>query len=99
MPPPRRQGNPHLARDGTLDSGRVSANPASSDAKFLTRASVSRGAWAAYGGFRRARTATTFHVFHRLQVTNLSLLKSAPNGLNYMDIRRLLLHDGCRLAD
>ena len=82
-----------------LDCGKVSGITAASDATFLTRTSVSRGAWAACDGFRRARTATTFHVFYRLQVTNLSLLKSAPNGLNYMDVRRLFLHGPVRLPD
>jgi hypothetical protein len=48
--------------------------------KFLTTASVSRGACAACGGFGTARnTAAAFHVFYWLQVTNLSFLKSAPN--------------------
>jgi hypothetical protein len=82
-----------------VDSSKVRANTAASDAKFLTRTSVSRRAWAACDGFRRARTATTFHVFYRLQVTNLSLLNSAPNGLNYMDVRRLFLHDRFRLPE
>ena len=83
-----------------LDSGKVSAITAATDARFLTVTPVSRGAWAACGGFRRARnTATTFHVFYRLQVTNFSLLKSAPNGLNYMDVRRLFLHGRFRLPD
>jgi len=80
-----------------MDRGKVSGITAATDTRFLTVASVSRGAWAACDGFRRARTATTFHVFYRLQVTNLSLLKSAPNGLNYMDVRRLFLHDRFRL--
>ena len=51
------------------------------------------------GGFRHAGPATTFHVFHRLQVTNFSLFKSAPNGANYMDVRRLFLHDRFRLPE
>ena len=77
-------------------SSKASAITAATDAKFLTTASVSRGGCAACGGFGGARnTATTFHVLCRLQVTNFSLLKSAPNGVNYIDIRRLFLHDRC----
>ena len=61
--------------------------------KFLTVVSFSRVACAAFGGFGRDRaTATALDIFYRLQVTNFGLLKSAPNGLNYMDIRRLFLH-------
>ena len=64
------------------------------DAKFLTAALVSCRACAACRGFGCARnTATTFHVLYRLQVTNFSLLKSAPNGVNYIDVRRLFLHN------
>ena len=64
-----------------------SAIAAASDAKFLTAASGSRSACAACGGFGCARsTATAFHVLYRPHVTNFSLLKSAPNGLKYMDI-------------
>jgi hypothetical protein len=71
----------------------ASAITAGADAKFLTTAFVSRGAFAACGGFGCARnSSTTFHVFCRLQVTNFSLLKPAPNGVNYIDIRRLFLH-------
>ena len=82
-----------------LDSGKASAITAATGAKFLTAASVSRGACAACGGFGCARnTATTFHVFYRLQVTNFSLLKSAPNGVNYIDIRRLFLHGRFRVS-
>ena len=44
-------------------------------------------------GFGCARnTPTTFHVFYWQQVRNFSLLKSAPNGVNYIDVRRLVLH-------
>ena len=51
----------------TLDSGKASAITAATDTKFLTAAFVSRGAYAACGGFGCARnTATTFHVFCRL---------------------------------
>ena len=58
---------------------------------------AARGAGASCGGFGFARnTATTFHVLCRLQVTNFSLLKSAPDGVNYIDIRRLFLHGRCR---
>ena len=67
---------------------------------FLTAVSFSRVTRAVCGGFRCAcTTATTFDRFYRLQVTNFGLLKSAPNGLNYMDIRRLFLHGRCRLPD
>ena len=80
--------------------GKASALTAATDAKFLTAAFVSCGACAASGGFGGAsNTATTFHVLCRLQVTNLSLLKSAPNGVNYIDIRRLFLHGRFRLPD
>ena len=66
--------------------------------KLLTAALFPRVARGACAGFRCARTtATTFDVFYRLQVTNFGLLKSAPNGLNYMDIRRLFPHGPCRL--
>ena len=68
------------------------------DAKFLTVARLLRGACASCSGFRRARTAT-FHVLLRPQVTKFSFLKSAPNRLNYMDIRRLFVHGCCRLPD
>jgi hypothetical protein len=72
---------------------KVSAITTATDANFLTTAPVSRSARAAYGGFRRARTtATTFHIFYRLQVPNFSLLQSPPNGVNYIDIRDLILH-------
>ena len=65
--------------------------------KFLTTAAFSRVARPACGGFRRPHTtATTFHIFHRRQITNFGLLKSAPNGLNYMDVRRSFLHDRFR---
>ena len=68
--------------------------------KFLTATAFSRVALAVCGGVRCARTtATTFDIFYRLQVTNFGLLKSAPNGLNHMDIRRLFLHGRCRLPD
>src|SRR5262249_31934131 len=40
-----------LVRDGPPDPTKVSANTAASDAKFLTRTPVSRGAWAACDGF------------------------------------------------
>jgi hypothetical protein len=84
----------------TLNSGKASATTAATDVRFLTAASVSRGACAACGGFGCARdTATTFHVLCRLQVTNFRLLKSAPNGVNYIDIRRLFLHGRFRLPD
>ena len=83
-----------------LDCGKVTASTAAAKAKFLTAACFSRVARAVCGGFRCARTtATTFDIFYRLQVTNFGLLKSAPNGLNYMDIRRLFLHGRCRLPD
>ena len=73
--------------------GKASAITAATDAKFLRAASVSRGACAACGGFGCARnTATTFHVLCRLQVSNFSLPQSAPNGVNYIDIRRFSLH-------
>jgi hypothetical protein len=76
---------------------KASAITAATDAKFLTAAFVSCGASAACGGFGCARnTGTTFHVLYRLQVTNFGLLKSAPNGVNYIDIRRLFLHDRSR---
>jgi hypothetical protein len=59
-----------------------------------------RGACAAFGGFGFARnTAATFDVSYWLQVTNFGFLKSAPNGVNYIDIRRLSLHGRCRLPD
>jgi hypothetical protein len=81
----------------TLHSDKASeAITAAADAKFLT-ASGSRGACAACGGFGFARnTPATFYVFYWLQVLNLSFLKSAPNGVNYIDIRRLFLHGRCR---
>jgi len=80
--------------------GQASAITAGTDAKFLTAASGSRGACAACGLFGCARnTATTFHVLCRLQVLNLSLLKSAPNGVNYIDIRRFFLHGRVRLPN
>ena len=83
-----------------LDSGKVSGITAATDARFLTVAPVFCGACAACGGFRRLRnTAATFHILYRLQVTKFSLLKSAPNGLNYMDVRRLFLHGPVRLPD
>jgi hypothetical protein len=73
------------------------AIPAAIDAKFLTAALVSCRACAACRGFGCARnTATTSHVLYRLQVTNFSLLKSAPNGVNYIDVRRLFLHGRSR---
>ena len=82
----------------TLDSGQASATIAAADAKFLTAAFVSRGACAACGGFGCARnTPATFYVFHWLQVTNFSFLKSTPNGVNYTDIRRFFFHAGCRV--
>jgi len=78
-----------------LACAKVSAIIASTDARFLTVAPVFCGACAACGGFRRLRnTAATFHILCRLQVTKFSLLKSAPNGVNYIDIPGLLLH--CR---
>jgi hypothetical protein len=80
----------------TPDSGKARAIPAATDAKFLTATSVSRGAC---GSGRACNTATTFHVLYRLQVTNFSLLKSAPNGVNYIDIRRWFLHGRFRLPD
>jgi len=84
----------------TLESGKATAITAATDAKFLTAAYVSRGACAASGGFGCARnTATTFHVLYRLQVTNFALLKSAPNGVNYMNIRRFSLHGRVRLPN
>jgi len=62
--------------------------------------SNSRDACAACGGFGLARnTPAAFDVFYWLQVTNFSLLKSAPNGVYYIDIRRLFLHDLFRLPD
>jgi hypothetical protein len=80
-----------------LDSGKASAITTATDAKFLTAASVSRGACAACGGFGFARnTPATFYVFYWLQVLNLSFLKSAPHRVNYIDIRRLFLHGRCR---
>jgi hypothetical protein len=83
-----------------LDCGKVSANNAATDTRFLTVAPVFCGACAADGGFRRLRnTAATFHILCRLQVTKFSLPKSAPNGLNYMDVRRLFLHGPFRLLD
>ena len=76
-----------------LDCGKVSAITAATDARFLTVAPVFCAACAACGGFRRLRnTAATFHILCRLQVTKFSLLKSAPNGVNYIDIPSLLLH-------
>jgi acyl CoA:acetate/3-ketoacid CoA transferase alpha subunit len=55
-----------------------------------------RGASVACGGFGCAsNSATTFHVLYRLQVTNFSFLKSAPNGVNYIDIRHLFPHGHC----
>ena len=76
-----------------LDCGKVSAFTAATDAGFLTVAPVFCGACAACGGFRRLRTtAATFHILCRLQVTKFSLPKSAPNGVNYMDIPGLLFH-------
>jgi hypothetical protein len=76
-----------------LDCGKVSAITAATDARFLTVAPVFCGACAACGGFRRLRnTAATFYILCRLQVTKFSLLKSAPNGVNYIDIPGLLLH-------
>jgi hypothetical protein len=60
--------------------------------------SDSRCACAACGGFGFARnTAATLDVFYWLQVTNFGLLKSAPNGVNYIDVRRLFLHGRCRV--
>ena len=83
-----------------LDCGKVAATTAAAKAKFLTAACFSFVARAVCGGFRCARTtATTFDILYRPQVTNFGLLKSAPNGLNYMDIRRLFLHGPCRLPD
>ena len=72
-----------LHRRRKLDSGKASAITVATDANFLTAASVSRGACAACGrgGFPRS-APTTFHIFYWLQVTNFSLLKSAPNGVN-----------------
>jgi hypothetical protein len=73
-----------------LDCGKVSAITAATDARFLTVAPVFCGAC---GGFRRLRnTAATFYILCRLQVTKFSLLESAPNGVNYIDIPGLLLH-------
>ena len=83
-----------------LDSGKAGVTTAATDAKFLTGASVSCCACAACGGFGCAlNTATTLHVLYRLQVTNLGLLKSAPNGVNYLDIRRLFIHGPRRLPN
>jgi len=82
-----------------LDFGKASAITAATDVKFLTAASVSRRACAACGGFGCTRNTATFHVLYRLQVTNFSLLKSAPNGVNYIDIRRLFLHGRFRLPE
>ena len=69
----------------------------------LPAAGTARGTCAARweGGFVRDDAATTtFDVFYRLQVTNFNvLLKSAPNGADYIDIRRLLLHGRFRIAD
>src|SRR6266481_7971373 len=68
----------------------------------LVAACTARGACAACGGFEFARNAatTTFDVFYWLQVTNFNvLLKSAPNGADYIDIRRLVLHGRFRIAD
>ena len=67
--------------------------------KLLTVALFPRVARGACAGFRCARTTatTTFDIFYRLQVTNFGLLKPAPNGLNYMNIRRLFPHGRCRL--
>jgi hypothetical protein len=68
--------------------------------QILTAGSVFRGPCAAGRGFGRAcNVATTFHVLYRPQVANFSLLNSAPNGVNYMDIRSLFLHRGFRLPD
>jgi len=62
--------------------------------------SNSRDACAACGGFGlAANTPAAFDVFYWLQVTNFSLLKSAPNGVYYIDIRRLFLHGLFRLPD
>ena len=73
------------------DCGKVTAITAAAKAKFLTAASFFGVARAA--PFRCARaSATTFDIFYRLQVTNFGLLKPAPNGLNYMNIRRLFAH-------
>jgi hypothetical protein len=61
----------------------------------LPAACTARGTWAACGfGFvRNAAATTTFDVFDWLQVTNFNVLfKSAPNGADYIDIWRLLLH-------
>jgi len=83
-----------------LDCGKVTAITAAAKAKFLTAARFSYVAHAVCGGFRCARTtAAAFDIFYRLQITNFGLLKSAPNGLNYMDIRRLFPHCHCRLPD
>ena len=83
----------------SFDCGKVTAITAATKAN-LTAPAFSCVARAAGAGFRCARTtATTFDIFYRLQVTNFGLLKSAPNGLNYMDIRRLFLHGRCRLPD
>ena len=77
--------------------GKASAITAATDAKFLTTAFVSRRACVACGAFGGAcYTATTFHILYRLQVTNFSLLKSAPNGVNYIDVGRLFLHSRFR---
>jgi len=69
----------------------------------LLAAYTARGTSAACGGFgfvRNAATTTTFDVFYWLQVTNFNVfLKSAPNGADYIDIRRLLLHDRFRIVD
>ena len=64
---------------------------------FILLAAVCRprGASAACGGFGFAcNTATTFDVVSRLQVTNfdVSLLRSAPNGPNYIDVWEFVLH-------
>src|SRR5262245_59604326 len=69
-------------------------NPPATDAKSLSNGStsISRVACTACGGFGCPGITATFHIFNRLQVTKFSLLNSAPNGLKYMDIRRLFLH-------
>jgi hypothetical protein len=69
------------------------------DAKVLTANSVSCGARTACDGLGFAcNTPATFYVVHWLQVANLSFLKPAPNGVNYIDIRRFFLHARCEFS-
>jgi len=67
---------------------------------LLLVACASCGASVGCAGFGSRNTATAFRVFHWLQVTNFSLLKSAPNGVDYTYIRRRLpLHSRLMLAE